>query len=816
MQLKRPWKVYLIHHSHTDIGYTDRQEKIERYHVDFITQAIRILDDFHSGLHPEYRGFVWQCENYWQVKNFYAHTDPEQQKKFEAYVRTGEIGLSGNYFNMTELIDGPTLSSRLLQARRYADDRGFKLRCGMSADINGFAWGYADALFNAGITCLYSCLHSHHGMFPLRKKQIPFYWETPSGEKLLVWNGEHYHFGNELGFVPNAVCQYTLLDEFRVPLQNEFLFQHDAASTEQEELNILTARLERYLGNLEEEGYDLPFVPTMLSGTLTDNAPPNGLIADRARKISEAFQGQVTVKMVTLEDFFQELEALHRDIPVYRGDWNDWWADGVGSTPNAVKHFREAQRKLHLYDKLGGAADKVEDARDNLMLYAEHTWGYSSSVSEPWETMVETLDLRKTGYAIDAYTQVSRSLDDHLAERGEVSIRRGRKQRWHIINPHNHPVTLPVQLYVEFWEYIDGVHFGADTQFELVDEDGGKKYTVQMKKIARAWELELLPSLEAHEELTLVMKLLPRKKGQSMRNHAHIGSEGVMDILQPDQTRVDYEKIETENFVLSFDQKKGLVDIIDKQAGRSLIDPAAVYTAFSGIYEITPIKTTPCEERRRMGRNRKSPATRRFSSDLIDIKIIEIGPVFIGCQLDYALEGTRFYQVFLKIYQSVPLIEAKVRIHKTSEWDPENLYVSLPFTAGEGEIRYFEKTGAMIRPGIDQLPGTNQLFYLIQNGIIFEGAQRNLVLSVKDTPLVCLGSLEAHPVDLSKDTNWDLNRSPLYAWVMNNFWETNFKVDLGGFYEFSFILSVHEHTDIARAEEINTAQNEGIVMFNIE
>ncbi|MDR1024245.1 MAG: hypothetical protein LBL56_00845, partial [Treponema sp.] len=802
----RHWTVYLIHHSHTDIGYTDRQEKIERYHVDFISQAIQILDDFHGGLRPEYRGFVWQCENFWQVKNFYAHTGPELQEKFEAYVKSGEIGLSGNYFNMTELIDAPTLQSRLLQARRYADDRGFKLRCGMSADINGFSWGYADALDQAGIGCLYSCLHSHHGMFPLRKKQIPFYWEGPSGKRVLVWNGDHYHFGNELGFAPHAVCQYTLVDEFTAPLQRGLMFQRDAAATGEEELRLLGSRLERYLHGLEEEGYDLPFVPVMLSGTLTDNAPPSGLIAARAEKISEVFGGQLTVKMVTLEDFFGALEALNHDIPVYRGDWNDWWADGVGSTPAAVKHFREAQRKLSLYTKLEGPpADELEEARDDLMLYAEHTWGYSSSVSEPWETLVGALDLRKTGYAVDAYTKVSRALDGLLARRGELSIRRGKKQRWHVINPHDHPLAVPVHLYLEFWEYVDGVRFDAETRFEITDEAGNRKFEAQLKRIARAWEIEVLPALGAswgaREELTLVLKLLPREQGRPVNNYAWIGAEGVADIVRPNQARVDYGRIETVDFILSFDQQKGLVDIIDRHTNRSLIDPAALYTAFSGIYEITPVKTTACEERRKMGRNRKSPATRRSAAAVRDIKITEAGPLFIGCELDYALEGTRFYRVFLKVYRRIPFIDVKVRIHKTSEWDPENLYVSLPFTTGEGETRYFEKTGAMIRPGIDQLPGTNQLFYLLQSGIVFDGVQRSLILSLKDTPLVCLGSLEARPVDLSKDTNWELNRSPLYAWVMNNFWETNFKVDLGGFYEFSYLLSVHRRMDVNTARE---------------
>ena len=38
--MEKMWNVYLIHHSHTDIGYTERQEKIMRYHYDFIRQAI--------------------------------------------------------------------------------------------------------------------------------------------------------------------------------------------------------------------------------------------------------------------------------------------------------------------------------------------------------------------------------------------------------------------------------------------------------------------------------------------------------------------------------------------------------------------------------------------------------------------------------------------------------------------------------------------------------------------------------------------------------------------------------------------------------
>ena len=75
------WTIYLIHHSHTDIGYTERQEKLMKYHKDFILQAIEILDNIHAGKITDWGGFKWQCENHWQIENFYASATNEEIEK---------------------------------------------------------------------------------------------------------------------------------------------------------------------------------------------------------------------------------------------------------------------------------------------------------------------------------------------------------------------------------------------------------------------------------------------------------------------------------------------------------------------------------------------------------------------------------------------------------------------------------------------------------------------------------------------------------------------------------------------------------------
>ncbi|MBS6194070.1 MAG: hypothetical protein KH828_00635 [Clostridiales bacterium] len=818
MSTKKQWNIYLIHHSHTDIGYTERQDKIISYHCDFIKQAVDILNDIHENNREDYRGFVWQCENYWQVKNFYSHASEKYIKDFEKYVQSGEIGLSGNYLNMTELISCDILNTRLEQARAYGEQIGHPVVSGMTADINGFAWGYADALYEHGIRHLYSCLHPHHGMFPLYKKVMPFYWEGPKGNRILVWNGEHYHFGNEMFLAPHGGTSYMTYDEFHKKVVEYDILKTSPEDTEKTEMEIATLRIERFLESLEEEGYPYDLVPFMVSGAITDNAPPCGEVARRMNQLNEHYQGRIHFEMVTLEQFFRKVEENCKDIPVYSGDWNDWWADGVGSTPAGVKVFCDARRKYDICKKLDGDgtlgdAKLMDQAAENMMLYAEHTWGYSSSVSEPWETMVGDLELKKTAYAINANTEVSRNLDEILARKGEVSIIQNKPQKYKIINPHSMDLVTKAYLYIEFWEYVEGIRYNAEVPIEVVETATGKILKSQVKRIARATQIEVLVDLKAGEEKEVMVRLARDVKPYVVKSHAHIGAEGVKDILLPDCYRVDTECVETDCYQVIFDQQRGIRAIIDKRDRKNILREDSVYPAFSGIYEVTDMKGNACEIRRSMGRNRKAPATRRYASRLTDIRVTENGPVYVAVQLDYDLEGTGFYSVFFKIYKELPRLEATVRIHKNSVWEPENLYISLPFTAGEEEVKYIDKTGCIIRPGIDQLPGTNMEFYLLQNGIVLEGKEKMITVAVKDAPLVTFGNLEAKPIRLCNGKNEELNRSEIYSWVMNNFWETNFKVDLGGFYEFSYTISSQEKMKKEEAMKICEADNEGVLAF---
>ena len=817
-ELKRKWKIYVIQHAHTDIGYTQRQEKITRYYQDFIRQAMQILDNAHSGKNKEDEGFKWQCENHWQVEVFWQTATTEEKKKFCQYVKSGEIGLSGNFLNLCELIDWDVLDYHMEAARVFGEQIGYPIHSAMTADINGYAWGYADALYNHGFKNFFSCLHSHHGLAVTEKKQRPFLWESPQGNQLLVWMGDHYNLGNDLMLSPHTRLSYLFEDKYSYDMEHR-LFREDAGTTDRQELEIAEYRVRNYLENLEKEKYPWDYVPIMVSGAMTDNACPNAMIPGRLRQLNEIFTGQVEFQMATLDDFFAEVEKDKDTFPVFRGDWPDWWSEGAGSTPGVVKLMRSAQRKYHICRKLDreqqlGDKALMDEAARNIMLYAEHTWGYSASITEPWSTMVNELDLRNASYAVQADTAASKNLDLILSKKGESSIAVGRPLRYKVVNPHERAITEVAALYVDSWEYIDGTAFDPLASYEVYDEKTGEVFACQCELEARGYRLEVQLVLAAGEERMLRVRKARQTKLETTVNTEIVnGTDRVKDVIIANMAEMPFY-VENEIFAVTIEEKKGIVSVVDKKDRKELLRSDAL-PLFTAVYEVTPFGNENVKSvRSKMGRNRKSIATNRFVAELTDSKVVMSGPLYTALELTYQLEGTRFFQIYVKIYKNLPRIEATVRVHKESVWEPENLYLALPFGL-KNEVKYIDKTGCILRPGIDQLPGSNQEFYMLQNGLSIHGEDKTVVIGSKDVPLVVFGDLKAKPVRLCDGKNEELNRSVCYSWMMNNYWETNFKAETGGFYEFTYSVDLLEKTEPKEALEFCAERNEGILVLRM-
>lgn len=779
--------IYVIHHSHTDVGFTDTQEKIQFYHVGFIREVLSFIEK-----HP---GFKWNCESYWCVQKFLEEATEEEKDKFVKFVQSGNIGVSGSYLNLTELVSERVLNETLDVCAEEMRSLGLTCRYAMTADINGYGWGFSEALYRHGVRGLLSCVHTHHGFYPVFRKQRPFRWSTPAGHSLLVWNGEHYHIGNELDIAQTDEFEYMIRDG----LTRSGLTPYEKACV----------RLEAYVKTNRQQGYEYVFIPVCVSGRMTDNSPPSVQILEFIERYNSEHE-KIQLKLATLEEFFARAEKIE-DVPEYSGDWPDWWADGIGSTPADVMHYREASRMYDVAKKLDpgetlGGKKNYRSALYNLMLYAEHTWGHSACVAQPYLPRVNDLDQRKRLFAAKANEAAAIACGKVCRQYGETPVSCHKELKFRAVNPHAFAVK---DMLVQ-----DTESFSGHEHFEVVDEKTGESVPFQISRHARGPEMCILAEMQPHETRTFVLKELPLPIPASCGLCARGGAEGVEDLFgvfaADSENYVYIDRIENEYFRIEMKRPFGITRIFDKKKGEELLRENEI--AFRPVYEVTPLQLGDdyMTVRRNMGRNRKAVYTKRDFGELTDIRILENGMLYAQVELDYRLDGTQLCSIILTAYKSIPRITIDLRLHKDSVWEPENLYLSLPF-AKKGKMTYMDKAGAVFRPRIDQIPGTCTDFYAVQNGAVFVGKEGAVMLVVKDTPLLAMGSLESRPVKLMGEGS--PNADKLYSWAMNNFRETNFKACLAGFYQFRYILQMTGETVPGEIFRQMEAINEGLLTF---
>ena len=809
--LKRKWQILVLHHSHTDIGYTDRQEMICRQHADFLRQALDILRRIDAGAAEEQRGFRWQCENFWQIENFLRGASETDRADLIRFARAGRIGLSASYLNLTDLIDETVLNEHLQAARTWADSAGLAMKSAMTADVNGYSPALPDALSAVGVKYFYSALHTHHGMYPLHRNPAFFRWRGPEGGSVLTFVGEHYHWGHVLGLCPHGTSSFMLNDDLLREIESGKRFSTSAECTEREETDLACRRITRYLAGLEESGWPLPFVPVFVSGILSDNSPPNGRVAERVNRLNALLEGSVSLEMTTLDAFFEKLEASCPDIPEYSGDFTDWWADGITSTPDAVKIYREAQRKRNLAALLDPERKNTDMALwrqsgRNMMLYAEHTWGHSASVSDPYKPLVTEMGLKKTAYAVNAHTEAGAMLDGILAGLGSRAIYPDRSLRFRVLNPYPFPMTAPVAVPLLGWEYPMGCAQREDP-LSLSDQGTGEKLPTQTGPGPRGRLAETALTLNPGESRDL--QLSYREAGWEMPPHtAWMCADAVKDLAEiPDLTTPSC--IESRFFTVCTDARKGIGSIVYRDTGTELVDPSSPYGTFSCVYEVTPASGPQTASRRRMGRSRQTINTRRCPARPVRFAVADQGEASATLRVVYSLEGTDECTLDLKVWRLMPRIDAVLRIRKKSCPDAEGILAMLPFVTDGDNETWIDKTGCVMRPGIDQLPGTCKEFWCLQNGILRRGRKFDLVIGSPDVPLVSFGEGVPGPVTLCDGHDTELNRAVIVSRMMNNFWETNFAVDLGGWHEFRYSLTVSPPDSPAKQLQKCAAANTG-------
>ena len=68
----RRWTIFVIQHSHIDIGYTERQEIISDQHGQFVSQALRMALSPAQKKRDTGTRFKFTIEGFWQAEQYLA------------------------------------------------------------------------------------------------------------------------------------------------------------------------------------------------------------------------------------------------------------------------------------------------------------------------------------------------------------------------------------------------------------------------------------------------------------------------------------------------------------------------------------------------------------------------------------------------------------------------------------------------------------------------------------------------------------------------------------------------------------------------
>src|SRR5579862_876298 len=95
--------LYIVNHSHTDIGFTDYQDVAFRQHAEFIDQALDLIEA--TAHYPEEARYRWTCEVTGTLERYLRRASPAQIDRFRHWQQQGSLDVAGMQYNLTPLLN---------------------------------------------------------------------------------------------------------------------------------------------------------------------------------------------------------------------------------------------------------------------------------------------------------------------------------------------------------------------------------------------------------------------------------------------------------------------------------------------------------------------------------------------------------------------------------------------------------------------------------------------------------------------------------------------------------------------------------------
>ncbi len=760
-------ELLVLHHTHTDIGYTHPQPVIWELHDRHLDEALDLCEA--TADWPEPCRLKWTCEVTCTLLHWLDRAPAAQVRRLQALVRHGQVGFGAMWCNWTGLAPEDLLQESLAPLERLRAQFGDAFDVAIQHDVNGVPWSVADQLLDAGIPNLLFGINIHMGGYPLTRPLL-FRWAAPGGRTVTVFSGEHY----------NALTREAGLRE--------------------PDLDRMERGLRAYAERLRRKGWtrDLA-VLTVTHPFMDDNNPPYPGLPGLVRRWNEA--GRLPfIRLVTAGQLFERLHALDDGtLPVHGGDWPDYWAFGAGAAAREVGMVRRAQGAWWTARALGAALPPSAAATGptnaetlrHLMLAYEHTWNVFSSTAAFGPTRehepVPEAEQRHHKAAICAgalsYARLQRR--DALDRLAENPVQAAHNAGLLVFNPADAPcrvcLRVPNEILLDQLPLLAGTKQRPDV-LEDLHRDGSTTWVGPLD----------LPPFGLY---TARLEDLPR--------------------AAPDPgVRAGPDSVESPAWTLRFDPATGAIRSLRHRATeRECFADTAGWDLFGAVQETVATRSAA------------SLAAGDPRYDLFQITEADYGPVhrdeccwnrawparharperFVRCATHVDAEGAHLVRVFLmpgvrgELRQTFTLLAHEPRVrceayfNKADDQDPEALYFTFPLRLPGARLHY-DTAGQAVAYDAGQLPGACRDWIPAGTWVAAVTEAGCLALACPDAPLFQVGGFQFGRGLRSAE---GLDQAFLLAWPLNNYWNTNFAAAQPGYVRFRYELAWFDRFDAA-------------------
>ena len=744
----RKMLVYVLPHSHHDLGYTDLQADVEEKQINNILQGMELAQKTEH--YPEGARFVWNLEVLWGADLFLNRRPESDRVALRQAVRRGWIGLNGSYANeLTGLCRPEELIELFRFGTRLGKDCGVPVRSAMMSDVPGFTWGTVMAMSQAGIRYFSAApnFFDRIGTFMVAWQDKPFWWISPSGkERVLFWVPW-------TGYAMSHVMK--LSDEFVDKYQDRM----DAVSFP----------------------YDISYIRWSGHG---DNAVPDPELSDWVKNWNAKYEWP-KFHIAATETAFAAFEQAYGDkLPEFRGDLTPYWEDGAASSALETAVSRNAAERLVQAETLAASfrpnaynPARYGEAWRNVLLYSEHTWGAYNSVSDSENPFVLKQWDVKRAFAVNAAMQADSLLQQAIGAADD------------------HPAKVAVWNTTS-WERSEVVLLSKELSHvgDSAEDEQGRPVPTQRL---------------ASGELALLVEDLPAFSKRTFQLNEKRSTQPAQPVT------VQGETLTNQHLSVTIDAETGdIVKLMQRSDATNLVD-AAGGAANRFVY-------LSGDDLNHFGRSGKPTITVEDAGPLVaTLRIGSSAPtckqlvrrVRIMAGMDYvAIENT-------VDKQRAPLNPDPGKGGPGGPFaqrgNKESVQFEFPFAVPAGTMT-MDVPLAVMRPELDQLPGSCKNWLPVGRWVDVSSAERGVTWATLDAPLVEIGGITATMLGSQRNPDVWLKKISesqlLYSWVMNNHWGTNYRAYQQGPVTFRYALRPHVGNSPAEKERFATGLTQTLVV----